>query len=124
MSETYARTDSSRTITNTHSATISAGYCVDIDGALATSVAKLAGVVLFDAEVGEPMTVQTGRVRVKFTGTPGAGVELTVNTDGTLKAAVSTETVIGFQAEVVTVDEPALGMAEVLSTGDVPYIKP
>jgi hypothetical protein len=122
MADSHEVTTQSITLVNNEaSTTILKGYAVTWAGTLATSPVDFAGVNRFDAEPGEPMTVVQGRVWVKFNGTPGANVELSVHTDGTFDAAVATDIVVGTQKEAAIVSYPTLGMAAIVGPS---YVKP
>jgi len=105
------------------STTIPRGYAVTAWGKLAASPLGVVGVAKWDAEAGQAITVVQGDVFVKFNGTPGTNVELSVHTDGTFDAAVATDVVVGSQLQPVIADEPALGKAWILG-GHPTYVKP
>jgi hypothetical protein len=121
MSTTLNVTRRVNIISTEASATIDRGEAVTAWGKLATSPVGMIGVAEFDIAAGEAGAAVCGRVHVKYNGTPGANVELSVHTDGTLDAAVSTDIVVGYQLEAVIVDSPALGIAWVEGPS---YVKP
>lgn len=102
-------------VNNEASATIPKGTAVTWAGLIATTHVGFCGVNRFECEPGEPMTAVLGRVYVEYNGTPGAGVELAIHTDGTFDAAIAGDVVVGTQAEVAVTGglEPGLGIAAI-----------
>lgn len=101
------------TITSTETTiTIAEGEAVTFDGKRANTTTGFAGVcALGDVPPGSPITVQTGRVRVKYSATPGAGADLTIGATGQFLAAVATNIVVGNHLEDDVSTDNDLGIA-------------